>query len=854
VFGEERLEWSAVEPTLSIIIPVWNEADNVLELTRRIKAATSEQSTEVLFVDDSYDDQTVQAITHSQATYGTQDFRVGVFHRKGEERWGGLSGAVSDGIQRAQSDQIIVMDGDLQHPPETIPSMLAAAQSHDMVVASRYCKGGSAGGLDGKIRYLVSQSSTLLTKAFFPRRLRNVTDPMTGFFLLDRKAIDTNKLRPKGFKILLEILATHPKLAVAEVPLQFAERVAGESHGNLTQGKEFVAQLLDLRFAQILRLTDATPRFVQFGAIGGSVFVLGSALLYTLVEVFGWSPLVANALQLGITLWLNYLLNRRITWRERTVGRLAAAKFFVSRGATTALNYALFAWLIHLHPSFSLLGQHVAFSINYMAANVLALVVITLINYVVSDRWAFAQAERNGAASSSPLTFAGLALGALFCFAFNPELTVSTLLAIAGLALFAQSSMEVWRMLYTYRVPGGVDQLRFPLIGRPQERFCLIVPARHESAVLAGTLQQLAAQTHPTVDIITVICDDDYDTLRVAYDTAGANSRIHVIQYPLEPGTKPNKPLQLNHVLRQVAEGAYSVIGVVDAEDTVHPELLMRIDAAFKDQEVGIVQGGVQLMNHNSSWYSMHNVLEYYRWFSSAMAFQAAHKFMPLGGNTIFIRESLLRQAGGWPTTLTEDCSLGVLLSSRFQTKTAVYYEPDMATREETPDTLKGLFKQRVRWNQGFFHEWKKGVWRELPTFRQRMLAGYVLLGPVLLASITVFMVVSLCAALLLNAPVGLVLLMYLPLIPATLLGILNVVFLHDFGEDFQRKIQLRHYIVLIATQIPYQIVLNAAAFWSIVRELRGETSWYKTTHNGQHRELTAPADAYANNAVIGGQ
>ncbi len=325
----------------------------------------------------------------------------------------------------------------------------------------------------------------------------------------------------------------------------------------------------------------------------------------------------------------------------------------------------------------------------------------------------------------------------------------------------------------------------------------------------------------------------------MAYDTAQNHPSISVLQYPLLPGTKPNKPLQLNYVLSQIKDYNYSIIGVIDAEDTVHPELLAHIDTAFKDKEIGIVQGGVQLMNHDSSWYSLHNVLEYYRWFNSAMAFQADNKFMPLGGNTIFIRHDLLKMAGGWPVTLTEDCSLGVLLSTRFQeagAKTAVYYEPRLATREETPDTLEGLFRQRVRWNQGFFHEWRKGVWHELPSLRQRLLAGYVLLGPVLLASISVFMVIALLGALFLQAPVGLVMLMYIPLIPVSLLMIINAIFLRDFGKAFQRKIRARDYFSLFATYFIYQFVLNASAFWSIIRELRGNNSWYKTPHTGQHR------------------
>lgn len=874
-----RINWRAFQPATTIVVPVLNEAANVIPLVKRIQAAVAGRSVEVLFVDDSKDSQTVKTAMLAKIACRSHEFDVRIYHRTGAKNWGGLSGAVADGMERAKSDQIIVMDGDLQHPPETLPAMIEAGRSHDVVVASRYRKGGSASGLDGGIRHLVSRGSTFLAKAFFPWRLRRVSDPMTGFFLIDRTKVDKSLLRPKGFKILLEILATHPQLRAGEVPLRFAERVAGESHGSLKQGLEFFSQLLDLRFGQAGRWLAgrfaALPKFVQFGAIGGSVFALGMLSLFAMVEGLGLSPLVANAIQLALTFWLNYVLNKNITWRERAISRLAAHKFLVSRAATTTLNYLLFAWLISLQYSFVLFGQAVDFTINYLVANVITLLAIMALNYEISDRWAFADAGKAAArpqpakrqagwrtirkARQQARRLSGLALLLTLAIAglgFAPVLTLSAVLAIAGLALFAQASLETWRMLYIYRRPEAVDRLRFPLPdpAGPAEKICLIVPARHESAVLAATLRQLARQTHPNVQIISVMCDDDYDTLRVAYEAAADEPRITVMQYPLLPGVKPSKPKQLNYVLQQTKHDGYSIVGVVDAEDSVHPELLLRVDAAFRDRSVGIVQGGVQLMNHDSSWYSLHNVLEYYRWFNSAMAFQADARFMPLGGNTIFVRDRLLRQAGGWPVTLTEDCSLGVLLSSRFAghgTRTAVYYEPWLATREETPDSLKGLFKQRVRWNQGFYHEWRRNIWRELPSFRQRLLAAYVLLGPVMLASLSVFMAVSIAAALWLDAAVGLVMLMYLPLIPVALLYLVNAVFLYDFGRAFQRQVTPKHYAVLFLTQLPYQIVLNAAAFWSVVRELRGDQSWYKTPHTGQHRAdqplaaYAAPAQAY---------
>jgi cellulose synthase/poly-beta-1,6-N-acetylglucosamine synthase-like glycosyltransferase/putative flippase GtrA len=841
-------------PEVTVVVPTFNEAENVLPLTKRVSEALDKLRVELFFIDDSPNDGTSDKVKLAQQQYDSETFQIRLNHRVGDDRKSGLSGAVVAGIQDARSDLVIVMDGDLQHPPETIPAILAAAlvEGHDVVVASRYCQGGSAEGLDGGIRHLVSRGSTILAKVSFPWRLRRVSDPMTGFFLIRRSSLDLGRLRPKGFKILLEILATQPGLSVAEVPLQFAERANGESNGSLKQGLTFLSQLLGLKLKQLVPLFDRLPKFVQFGAIGGSVFVLGMVLLTVLVEKLGWSPLVANALQLILTFWLNYLLNRRITWRERNVTRLAAHKFLFSRAVTTVLNYGLFALLTSVQLVLPWFGHALTLRIHYLVANIITLIAMTIINFVTTDRWAFAEAAapvqrmrkgRPGRRWAFRITSVVLLITFISIrLRLSASLDISILLALAGVVLFAQASLEVWRMVYTYREPEAVDRLNFPAAKVAREKFCLIVPARHEVSVLATTLHQLARQTHPKVTIVAIICDDDYETLRVAYKVAELESNVRVIQYPLRPGTKPSKPLQLNYVLEQTKSDKFSVFGVFDAEDTVYPELMMHIDSAFRDREVGVVQGGVQLMNHDSSWYSLHNVLEYYRWFNRAMAYQADKNFMPLGGNTIFIRTSLLRKAGGWPVTLTEDCSLGVLLSTRFQAQTAVYYDPKLATREETPDTLQGLFRQRVRWNQGFLHEWRRGIWQELPNWRQRFFACYVLLGPLILAAISLFMIVSVCATIFLHAQVGLVLFMYLPIVPVALLGILNGIFLYDFGKAYNRKIRLHSYFILFGTQFVYQQVLNVAALWAVVRELRGNQTWYKTAHAGQHRSQASLA------------
>jgi hypothetical protein len=141
-----------------------------------------------------------------------------------------------------------------------------------------------------------------------------------------------------------------------------------------------------------------------------------------------------------------------------------------------------------------------------------------------------------------------------------------------------------------------------------------------------------------------------------------------------------------------------------------------------------------------------------------------------------------------------------------------------------------------------------------MPGFWQRMLAGYVLLSALLLAIISIFMVISLLAILFLKAPVLMAMLMYLPLIPVALLTFLNAVFLHDFGKAFNRKVTARQYVTLLITQPLYQIVLNSAALWAVVRELRGDTTWYKTPHTGLHRtdmatvSAISPVYAYSDN------
>lgn len=290
--------WRAVQ--LSIIVPTFNEAPNVAELMRRVTAAVDGIEAEVIFVDDSTDDtpDVIRAVAASAA------LPVRLVHRS--SRTGGLGGAVIEGFLLAESDTCLVIDGDLQHPPEEIPLLFERFQRGDVdvVIASRYAGGGTSTGLADRTRVLVSKAATALTRAMFPNRLRDVTDPMTGYFLVDRRAIEASTLRPRGFKILLEILA-RKSLRVAEVPFDFAGRHAGESKASMRQGLHFVAQLTALRFGKMS----------LFAVIGGLGAVANLAIVWALTRM-GVDYIIAAVIAAEVTIIGNFLLMERFVFQD----------------------------------------------------------------------------------------------------------------------------------------------------------------------------------------------------------------------------------------------------------------------------------------------------------------------------------------------------------------------------------------------------------------------------------------------------------------------------------------------------------------------------------------------------------
>lgn len=289
-------------PQISVIIPTRNESENIRPLLVRLAEALPDYSIESIFVDDS-DDNTAEVVT---SFMDQVPFPVHLIVRPPLER-NGLSGAVVDGFASAQGEWVCVIDADLQHPPEMIPVLFKQAQKTgaDIVVGSRSGDLFGPFGLS-RLRSLNSKVLTIVARTLFPRRLKNVSDPLTGLFLVRRGGVDVGALRPDGFKILLEILVRNPGLQVSEVHFQFAPRYSGESKADVREGGRFFRHLLTLR-------STANPhlgRFLVVGFLGflGNIilfwFFLNLELLSAVVSTWLTAELLWLAIFFALDLWV----------------------------------------------------------------------------------------------------------------------------------------------------------------------------------------------------------------------------------------------------------------------------------------------------------------------------------------------------------------------------------------------------------------------------------------------------------------------------------------------------------------------------------------------------------------------
>jgi dolichol-phosphate mannosyltransferase len=322
---------------LSIVVPTYKERGNVAELVRRLDAALSGVAWEAIFVDDNSPDGTAQAVKDLAAT----DSRVRCLKRVGRR---GLAGACIEGMLSSASPFVAVMDADLQHDEKVLPQMLARLKSGaDLVAGTRYVEGGSAGNFSQR-RGAISRLATRLTHRLVGT---NLSDPMSGFFMMRRDRFDdiAPRLSPVGFKILLDIAVTGgERLAIAEQPYVFGTRFDGESKFNAQIGVEFLGLLLAKMTGDLV-----DPRFLFFAIVGSIGLIVHLVALSLALTIIPDQFRAAQALATLVAMTSNFLLNNELTYRDRRLKGFAVIRGFVlfcligSVGALT--NVDLASWL-----------------------------------------------------------------------------------------------------------------------------------------------------------------------------------------------------------------------------------------------------------------------------------------------------------------------------------------------------------------------------------------------------------------------------------------------------------------------------------------------------------------------------
>jgi dolichol-phosphate mannosyltransferase len=338
-----------VAPELAVIIPVLNERDNVPLLVERLNVALAGLSWEAIFVDDDSPDGTADAVRALARRQGN----IRCVQRLGRR---GLSSACIEGILSSAAPYVAVMDGDLQHDESLLPGMLAKIKGErlDVVVASRHTGSGSVGDWEQsrvRISDIASRLGRLIVKA-------DLTDPMSGFFMVERNAFTgaMRQLSGQGFKILLDLFASSPRpLAFAEVPLTFRQRVHGESKLDAMVVWEYLMLLLEKLVG------PAVPvRFLLFAMIGGLGVGTHMASLWFGTHVLLAAFAVSQAAATIVAMTGNFFLNNLFTYRDRRLrGRrlwTGLISFYAVCGAGAAANVGVAARLVEGHHSWWLAG------------------------------------------------------------------------------------------------------------------------------------------------------------------------------------------------------------------------------------------------------------------------------------------------------------------------------------------------------------------------------------------------------------------------------------------------------------------------------------------------------------------
>jgi len=302
---EQQIAAATKPLELAVVLPTLNERANIAPMVARLEAALGPTGWEAVFVDDNSRDGTAEEARR----IGRTDPRIRVIQRIGRR---GLASAAIEGMCATAAPFVAVMDADHQHDPALLVEMLAAVKSgeYDLAYASRFAEGGNADGLSSKSREKGSRVANALARKLTGTEL---SDAMSGYFLIRTETLRAQaaNLSGIGFKIMLDILATaRPQLRVKELPLKFAERLAGESKLDHGVALDFLAGLYERYFGRFI-----PTRFALFGTVGvigvGVHMSVLAATYQTGLTNFSFGQAIATMVAMTFNFWLNNWLTYR---------------------------------------------------------------------------------------------------------------------------------------------------------------------------------------------------------------------------------------------------------------------------------------------------------------------------------------------------------------------------------------------------------------------------------------------------------------------------------------------------------------------------------------------------------------
>ncbi len=348
----------------SIILPTYNEKESIVKTIKSIKSAVKNKDYEIIVVDDNSPDKTWNIVD----TVFKKNSKVRCLRRINKK---GLSSAIIDGFIQAKGEYLFVMDADGQHDEKKLNIMFEKIKKNDIVIGTRFRKGGSVEGWS-KTRILASRIGAILARPFLSKK---ITDPMSGFFGIKKSVFMKykNNLDGRGYKILLDILFQNKKFKIEEVPFKFKTRKAGKSKLSF---KVMIEYLLMLGKHAV----RTNLHFIPFSIVGITGVLVNTVLLYILTEYLELYYLLSAVFAIETSIITNFLLNNAWTWRKRKFRH----SFF-----QRLLRYnlvSIIALVINLSVLFIL--THF-FNIYYIYSNFAGIAFAFLINYFVNDRWTF---------------------------------------------------------------------------------------------------------------------------------------------------------------------------------------------------------------------------------------------------------------------------------------------------------------------------------------------------------------------------------------------------------------------------------------------------------------------------------